>query len=101
MLASGNNGFNLELAYEIAKSITESFEANKLRNIYLVIYSGNIANFIRSKATEVINLQCVSLVEDGKNEYFSKFKQFSEESKNVAKKNFRGGNRKGFSLYEG
>ena len=57
LLASGNNGFDLNLAFEIAKESITAFVANNLKNVYLVIYGDTIATFLQGKGVTVINLQ--------------------------------------------
>lgn len=43
LLASGNNGFSLELAFQIAQEAIEGFEAeNTLKSIYLVLFGDRV-----------------------------------------------------------
>ena len=57
LLAAGNNGFYLELAYEIARESIESFESSSLKQVFLVVYSDNIATFIKEKGVPVSEAQ--------------------------------------------
>ena len=57
LLAAGNNGFYLELAYEIARESIESFESSSLKQVFLVVYSDNIATFIKGKGVPVSEAQ--------------------------------------------
>lgn len=48
LLASGNNGFDLQLAYEIAMQSCETYKPeNKLEKIYLVVYSMDTMTMLR------------------------------------------------------
>lgn len=43
LLASGNNGFSLELAFQIAQEAIEGFEAkNTLESVYLVLFGDRV-----------------------------------------------------------
>ncbi len=54
LLASGNNKFDLEIAFEIAKESIETFEPkNKLSKVYLVLYGSNSVVLAREKGYEV------------------------------------------------
>lgn len=60
LLASGNNGFDLNLAYEIAKTTIESFTGSNQQRIALVVYGDNIATFFKGKGIHIVNLQVES-----------------------------------------
>lgn len=55
LLAAGNNGFDLSLAYEIAKTSIESFEGNNLKSAILVVYGDTVATFLKGKGVYVEN----------------------------------------------
>lgn len=55
LLAAGNNGFDLGLAYEIAKTSIESFEGNNLKSAILVVYGDTVATFLKGKGVRVEN----------------------------------------------
>lgn len=55
LLAAGNNGFDLGLAYEIAKTSIESFEGNNLKLAILVVYGDTVATFLKGKGAYVEN----------------------------------------------
>lgn len=57
LLASGNNGFDLGLAYDIAKSSIETFVPVNLKKVNLVVYGDDIATFIKGKGVSVFNLE--------------------------------------------
>ena len=50
LLASGNNGFDPELAFEIAVSSIESFQGEILKKVLLVIYGRNTALMVKNLA---------------------------------------------------
>ena len=50
LLSSGNNGFDPELAFEIAVSSIESFQGEKLKKVLLVIYGRNTALMVKNLA---------------------------------------------------
>lgn len=47
LLASGNNGFDLDLAFEIAQKSFETFQGVHLERITLVIYGEHIASIVK------------------------------------------------------
>lgn len=57
LLASGNNGFDLNLAFGIAVESIESFlPANKLEKAYLVVYGMRAAALAKESGWEVIEM---------------------------------------------
>lgn len=88
LLASGNNGFDLGLAYDIAKSSIESFDGVNLKKVILVIYGDNIATFMKGKGVTVVNLQHAPKIDKVKEEHKLKAKQLGAEGKQVAAKIF-------------
>lgn len=54
VLASGNNGFNKELAVQIARDSIEHFSGTKLQKVSLVIYGDNMENFMKSQGYDVL-----------------------------------------------
>lgn len=53
LLASGNNGFDIELAYEIAKKNIELFEAEHLEDVILVVYGNRVADLIQKDGFDI------------------------------------------------
>lgn len=49
LLASGNNGFDLEFAFQIAKESINSFSGTNLKNVTLVIYGEHIASIVKEQ----------------------------------------------------
>lgn len=86
LLASGNNGFDLGLAYDIAKSSIESFSGVNLKKIFLVIYSDNIITFLKGRGVSISNIQGNTIVAKEKEIQKQKIKQLGKEGKEVAAK---------------
>ncbi|MDO5156466.1 MAG: macro domain-containing protein [Eubacteriales bacterium] len=53
LLASGNNGFDVDLAFEIAVKSIEKYQAKNLEYVQIIIFGNNIAANIKSKGYEV------------------------------------------------
>ena len=54
LLAAGNNGFDIDLAFEVAKESIESYEPeNKLEHVILVIYDRDVMAMLRKVGIEV------------------------------------------------
>lgn len=54
LLCSGNNGFDLELAYHIAKESIKSYDAmNRLTDVYLVVYSTEVVAMLKQQGVYV------------------------------------------------
>lgn len=53
LLASGNNGFELELAFEIAIKTIESFTAEEIEEVVIVLFGNRIASIASQKGYEV------------------------------------------------
>ena len=85
LLASGNNGFDLELALEIAiKCIKEYKRKNKLNEIYLTIYGHRITGLVKAKGFEVEERIDTSY-ELAKDEHTKKpHEKLSDEAKKLA-----------------
>lgn len=84
LLASGNNGFDLNLAYEIAKESFSRFEPTNLQKVYLVVYGNTIATFLRGKGVKVINLQSADQHIKDNNPLINKFVQLGDQGKQFA-----------------
>jgi len=86
LLASGNNGFDLGLAFDIAKSSIESFNGINIKKVFLVIYSENIATFLKGRGVEILNIKEFDHVDGEKEIRKQKLRQFGQEGKEVASK---------------
>lgn len=56
LLAAGNNGFDKELAYQIAYECFTSFDAVKLKQITLVIFEDEVEAIVKEKGFSVIRI---------------------------------------------
>ncbi len=52
ILSSGNNGFDKEIAFEIAEESIKSFEAENLKKVFLVIYGEGMIEYINKRNIE-------------------------------------------------
>lgn len=53
LLASGNNGFDRALAFQIAQKSINEFNGEKLKNVTLVVYGDNTECFVKSQGYDV------------------------------------------------
>lgn len=53
LLASGNNGYDLELALEIALKSIEAYEAKSLELVEIVVFGNHIADIVKEKGYDV------------------------------------------------
>lgn len=56
LLASGNNGFDPGLAFEIAIDSIESYEGNNLKQVILVIYGSRIASIVKERGFQFVEV---------------------------------------------
>lgn len=84
LLASGNNGFDLELAYEIAKESIESFDGVNLKEVTLVVYKNSAAEFVKSQGIPLVNLRGIEKIDEEKEARRMKWKLFASEGKKIA-----------------
>ncbi len=86
LLSSGNNKFDLELAFAIAdETITEFEPKNKLTTVYLIVYGKSVVEMIKAKdipVQENIKDSYVTLKDE---KYISPSKEFSIRSHTVGK----------------
>lgn len=54
LLASGNNGFDKQLAFRIAEESIKSFESVKLKKVFLVIYGDTMETYMKSLGYNVL-----------------------------------------------
>lgn len=62
LLASGHNGFDRELAFQIAAESIHAFEAEHLKKVMLVVYTENTEVFVKSYGYEVLVLEEAEIV---------------------------------------
>jgi len=53
LLASGNNGFDKELAIRIAKESIEQFSGERLKKVYLVVFEDRVEILVRMQGFDV------------------------------------------------
>ena len=56
LLGSGNNGYDLELAFEIAHQTMQQFEGHALETVYLVVYGERAAKIVSGKGISYVEL---------------------------------------------
>lgn len=54
LLASGNNGFDKQLAFRIAEESIKSFESVKLKKVFLVVYGDTMETYMKSLGYNVL-----------------------------------------------
>ncbi len=84
LLASGNNKFNFDLAFEIAKQSFDDFNGENLKKITLVLYGDRVVSTIRAKGYDVIVIPENLESEKKKAEKSKKWKQHWDTSKEIA-----------------
>lgn len=58
LLASGNNGYNIELAFKIAMEAINSYEAKmNLRTVFLVLRGENVVNMVRNSGYQIFKVK--------------------------------------------
>jgi len=53
LLASGNNGFDLNLAFEIAEKNIELFDSKNIEDVVLVVFGNRISDLVKGKGYDV------------------------------------------------
>lgn len=84
LLASGNNGFDKQLAVRIAEESIKSFEGVNLKKVFLVVFGDNMENYIKSLGYNVIVIPANVKVIDKKKQHQSKQKKLIADGKDVA-----------------
>lgn len=84
LLASGNNGFDKELAVRIAEESIESFEGVNLKKIFLVVYGVNMENYIKSLGYNVLVIPAHVKMNDKRIHHQDKQKKLIADGKDVA-----------------
>ncbi len=84
LLASGNNGYDLELAFHIAEESILSFMGNHLKSVILVIFGERTTALIKNEGYPVIETSASSLTESRKNIHKEKANKFVSEGKEIA-----------------
>lgn len=84
LLASGNNGFDKQLAVRIAEESIKSFEGVNLKKVFLVIYGNNMENYIKSLGYYVIVIPHNVKVINKKKQHQAKQKKLIADGKDAA-----------------
>lgn len=84
LLASGNNGFDKELAVRIAEESIESFQGVNLKKVFLVIYGDNMEKYINSLGYNVFVIPANIKVNDKKLQHQAKQRKLIADGKDVA-----------------
>lgn len=84
LLASGNNGYNQKLAFQIAKESIESFEGLNLKSVVLVLFNDHIVAYAKEQG-QVVNEIPFNLHEQAiKQEHRDKVKKMVNDGKEIA-----------------
>lgn len=84
LLASGNNGFDKQLAVRIAEESIESFQGVNLKKVFLVIYGDNMEKYINSLGYNVFVIPAIIKVNDKKFYHQAKQRKLIADGKDVA-----------------
>ena len=86
LLASGNNGFDKELAIQIAKESISQFEGETLKEVYLVVFDDSVEILMRMQGYDVTIPSEQLAIDERKAEQRAKFQQLFVDGKDVAQK---------------
>lgn len=83
LLASGNNGFDKELATRIAEESIESFQGVNLKKVFLVIYGDNMEKYINDLGYNVFVIPANIKVNDKKLHHQAKQRKLIADGKDA------------------
>ena len=86
LLAAGNNGFDKELAIQIAKESIEQFAGERLKNVYLVVFEDSVEILMRMQGFDVTVPSEQLAIDEKKAEQRAKFHKLFADGKDVAQK---------------
>lgn len=86
LLASGNNGFDKELAIQIAKESIGQFTGDSLKNVYLVVFDDSVEILMRMQGFDVTVPPEQLVINEQKAEQKAKFQKLFADGKDVAQK---------------
>ena len=86
LLASGNNGFDKELAIQIAKESIGLFTGESLKKVYLVVFDDSVEILMRMQGFDVTVPSEQLVIDKQKAAQRAKFQQLFAEGKDVAQK---------------
>ena len=84
LLASGNNGYSLDLAFQIAKESIESFSSENLQKAILVVYGERVTAMVKAQGYDVIDIPENIKKDERKLAHQIKRKQLLAEGKELA-----------------
>ena len=85
LLSSGNNGFDRGLALNIAVESINSFNAQYLKDIRLIVYTEEMAVFVKSQGLDVVDSEYDLQREKKQNERKEYFEQILDKGKDIFK----------------
>ncbi len=86
LLASGNNGYDLELAFQIAKESIESFTGMKLKRVILVLFGDYTASLAKGQGYAIIEIPDNLNKVEQKLAHKVKAKKMADDGKEIAHK---------------
>lgn len=86
LLASGNNGFDKELAVQIAEESIASFEGTNLKKVLLIVYGDTMEVFMKGLGYEVAVIPEAVHFDKKKAEHQAKQKKLLADGKDAAQK---------------
>ena len=84
LLASGNNGFDKQLAFRIAEESIKSFESVKLKKVFLVIYGDTMETYMKSLGYNVLVIPAHIKINEKKIQHQAKQKKLIADGKDAA-----------------
>ena len=84
LLASGNNGFDKQLAIRIAEESIKSFEGVNLKKVFLVVYGDTMETYMKSLGYNVLVIPAHVKMNDKKIHHQDKQKKLIADGKDVA-----------------
>ena len=86
LLASGNNGFDKELAVHIAKESIEQFSGTNLKKVILVVYGDSTEELMNNLGYAVMVIPDKIYIDERKAEHKAKANKLIADGKEVAQK---------------
>lgn len=86
LLASGNNGFDKELAIQIAKESIGQFEGEILKKVYLVVFDDSVEILMRMQGFDVSVPSEQLAINEQKAKQRAKYQKLFADGKDVAQK---------------
>lgn len=84
LLASGNNGFDKQLAVRIAEESIKSFEGVNLKKVFLVVYGNTMETYMKSLGYNVLVIPAHVKMNDKRIHHQDKQKKLIADGKDVA-----------------